>query len=347
MRLLGVITSITVGVLAAACASTSRNPYLPKSVPAVLPAAASCAPELKRDGQLPPVTLYEEVLYETKGHRSFFLTFPSVGKNGQKGHLVTGRYFQSKIPGEKKLVVILPIYGSSTYPPEIMSEHFTRWSNDSDTNVLLIQGDRDLFEWELLANAKTEKEFFASLKKSVYWIESTVADIRLLLNWAVKRPEVNPRRMGVVGFSIGAILASRLMNEDQRVSVGVFAMGGSNLHTIFARSDAEFIKPMQSNARINFGWDRRELEEKLKPIFAPIEPSGCLGKINPARVLIFDAEFDDYIPRNSRDAFWQELGEPERITFLYRHKEAFLFSMTILGFNYLDRTAAEFINKNL
>jgi hypothetical protein len=51
-------------------------------------------------------TLDEE---ETDAYWVRSLSFPSIGENGQKDNLVTALYYQSKTPGKKKLVIVLPI----------------------------------------------------------------------------------------------------------------------------------------------------------------------------------------------------------------------------------------------
>ncbi len=288
----------------------------------------------------------EEIILETEKYRSFFLSFPSTGENGQEGNLATAHYFKSKTSGKKKLVIILPIYGSSTYPQEIMSMHFTEWDNESDTNVLLLHGKEDLFDWDLLAQVKTQEEFLASIKRSVKTIKTVTADIERLIDWIATRPEIDPQRMGIIGFSIGAIIASNLMGLDNRISLGVFVMGGGNVHEIFSRSNAPFMKRLQKNAE-TLGVKKDALREILKPLLVPFEPLNRLRKINPDKILIFEAGLDDFIPKSSRNAFWEALGKPKRVILPYRHKTAFLFSMTILGFNYLDRAVAEFVRKKL
>jgi hypothetical protein len=48
---------------------------------------------------------------ETDAYRVRSPSFPSIGENGQKNNRVTALYYQSKSPGKKKLVIVLPIQG--------------------------------------------------------------------------------------------------------------------------------------------------------------------------------------------------------------------------------------------
>ena len=44
------------------------------------------------------------------------IEIPSVGDNNQKDNLVTAKNYRSTLPGSHPLVIVLPIWGSYTYP---------------------------------------------------------------------------------------------------------------------------------------------------------------------------------------------------------------------------------------
>jgi hypothetical protein len=70
------------------------------------------------------------------------------------------------------------------------------------------------------------------------------------------------------------------------------------------------------------------------------------GRIDPAAVLYIDSGYDGCIPRSSRDDLWRAMGEPERVTLGYDHKNSFL-TMTFLGFNVTTRRIVAFLDRRL
>ena len=77
---------------------------------------------------------------ETRTHEIMHLTFGSSGHNGHPDNVVEGQYFRSKQPGRKSLVVVMPIWGTSSYPPAKISTGYARRAGN-DTNVIWIYGN--------------------------------------------------------------------------------------------------------------------------------------------------------------------------------------------------------------
>ena len=86
-------------------------------------------------------------LYE---HR--FLEIPSVGNNNQPDNLVTASYYRSELPGSHPLVIVLPIWGTYTYPPRKMSR-FIQNHSDGRVHVLHVHGEVYFRDWDRLAEA--------------------------------------------------------------------------------------------------------------------------------------------------------------------------------------------------
>lgn len=298
---------------------------------------------------LPAPFIIEEKILETERYQSFFLSMPSSGPNGQNKNLATARYFKNKFAGQKKLIIILPIYGSSTYPSDVMALRFTEWNRRSDdTNVLVIFGENNLFDLNVLASADTEQKFLKTIADSAEHITNSVIDIERFIDWAVSREEIDHKKIGIIGFSLGASIASIVTGIDHRIARGSFLMGGANLYEIFAFSKADFLKETQEMILRKFGWTRRFLSQKIKDPLEKVNPANFAAEsISDAyRVLIVEATKDQYITKSARDDFWIAWQKPKRIFLSTSHKNAFL-AMTIINFNRLDREIFEFFEKNL
>jgi dienelactone hydrolase len=252
-------------------------------------------------------------------------SFPSSGSNRQPDNLVRGRYFHRAEGGRRGLVVVLPIWGRSKYPPAITTRRLIR---RGELDVLVLQAERALIDWRAVAAAPTEEAYRAEVRRWVAVYTTTVEDVRRALDWGLARPEVDRQRVGLVGFSMSAIVGATVTGLDPRLTRAVFVMGSPRLEDIFL--DCPMLPGrVRERLRARFGWSREDLRRRLAPELAPINPVTYAGRIDPRRVLMFDAARDRFVPRASRELLWESLGRPERITLAYGHGLSFL-SFTVL-----------------
>lgn len=279
---------------------------------------------------------------ETDNYRVESLTMRSVGENGQVGNLVTARYYRSKRPGPRPLVIVLPVWGIHTYPPNTISSDLRRRSVGA-VDVLQVLGDNTLFDWPALIQARNEQVFLSRVDRMVDRFINTVIDIRRLVDWAEAQPEVDSDRIALIGFSMGAIVGSVAIANEPRIDAGIMVMGGGEIHKAFAVCDSRMGR-VRKNAIKRFGWTAEQLAKRLEPYLASIDPVNYPGRVNPGRVLLIEADKDSCLPEAGRDRLWNAMGRPERISYLYDHKMSFL-AMTFLGGNNLQRQVYGFLNR--
>lgn len=273
------------------------------------------------------------------------VSFKSVADNGQVGKIASAHYFQSKLPGKKKLVVILPIWGSSKYPPNTMAQ-LVLDTHQGMANVLLIEGDQDFIDWTRIQVAQNEAEFVDLIQQYMLQrVLTNVIDMRRWLDWAQSQDDVDPQRMALMGFSISSIVGSVLYSVDRRLGSGIFIIGGANPAEILATC---YWEPQELREIITkrLGWNVSRYQSVLQKVFEPINPAHLGAAVDPKRVLIFDSKLDTCIPESSREALWEGLGQPERFSFLHDHKMSFM-SMTPLGLNFMANRIYDFLDKNL
>jgi len=273
------------------------------------------------------------------------LEIPSIGENGQKDNLITAKYYRSTLSGPRPLVIVLPIWGTFTYPPRKFTSSFQRRSNGS-VHVLRVLGDDFLAKWSGIIAATDESEFLELWHEAVDRQRVTIVDVRRLIDWAEKRPEIDADRVALVGFSLGAFVAGTIATQEPRLAATVSVMGGSHLHSVIATCDGKRATRVQATASENFGWDREELAAKLEPINSVVDAANYPNRVDPKSILIIEANRDKCIPEESREDFWLALGKPERISMNYDHAPAF-YSMTPLGFSWMRRQVWDFLELRL
>jgi dienelactone hydrolase len=350
--------ALLVAGLLGGCASYLRTPFLPG-------AEAARPARLGADiGTFDYIDHRPDPSYALAGedadYRIETLAFPSVGENGQPGNLVTARYYRSKHPGAKPLVIVLPIWSMQTYPVLVSGAVRAMQAYPSNTmvdglrahsagavNILQILSQRPLFDLQAVAAADDQAEFFRRLRQMSDRFVATVIDLRRVVDWAQSRPDLEPQRIALIGFSVGALVASVTIANEPRLAAGVVAMGGADLHEILAACNQE-IQSARERVLAHFGWSLEQYKRALEPALAEINPARFAGMADPSRILMIEAGYDTCVPESARERLWQALGRPERVTFQYDHRVAFL-AMTFLGghsleqqvFRFLDRRFAE------
>jgi hypothetical protein len=288
-----------------------------------------------------PVQLSEPI-DRTGRHEIVRLSFRSSGRNGHPDNLVEGQYFRSRDAGAKPLVVVMPIWGTSSYPPEKIS---TGYARRSDAQVIWIYGNAPIFPWTELASAPTEEAFMAMARDSAERYRTAVVDMRRLVDWAATRPEIDSSRIAFVGFSMSALVTATLLANEPRVSAGVLMMGGAGFADIFSVCGNRAGEVREHVLR-SFGWTIDRYRNFFRGLFDPADPTRFEGRYDPDKILMIDAMFDDCMPESARAALWEITGHPQRVTFLYRHRSAF-YSLTPLGLNVSRRKIYRFLDEVL
>jgi pimeloyl-ACP methyl ester carboxylesterase len=290
-----------------------------------------------------PVEL-SEPFGETRTHDLVRLSFRSSGRNGHPENLVVSQYFRAKDLGPKSLVVVMPIWGTSSYPPAKISEGYARRAGD-DTHVIWIYGDSPVFPWDDLSTVPTEDGFTTLARDSVERYRSAVVDMRRLVEWAATRPEIDASRIAFVGFSMSALVTATLLANEPQIAAGVLMMGAARFADVFSQCRNR-AGDVRDHALNSFGWTVDEYRQFFKALFDPADPVRFEGRYDPSRILMIDAMFDDCMPESSRAALWEITGHPQRVTFLYQHRSAF-YSLTPLGLNVSRRKIYRFLDEKL
>ena len=241
-------------------------------------------------------------------------------------------------------MIVLPIWGTSTYPSRKITKSLRRYSR-GDINVLRILGEDFLFDWAALSAAATEAELIVLAERMVERVRTHVRDVRRAIDWAEAQPGVDADRIGLIGFSMGAIVGSLIAANEPRIAATVLAMGGANTHEMLANCFGR-AKEAREAIMARLGWTKETFEEKLERPLMPINAARFAGSVNPDRVIIFEAARDTCIPKSSRDALWHAMGQPQRVSLANGHKMAFL-AMTPLGFNTMRRKIYDFLEETL
>lgn len=173
-------------------------------------------------------------------------------------------------------------------------------------------------------------------------VAEMIVDGRCGLDWLCSRPEVDGRRLGVVGVSHGAIIGPCVLGADPRPLAGVFCMGGADEAMIVARSREPSVRRFRRRLLRARGLTHPEELLRLGTAqTSRTDPMRYAAAVDPRSVLLFKTRLDRAVVPEAQDKLWEALGRPRRITLPLGHIG---FG---LAFYYAARRAAEFLWERL
>ncbi len=288
---------------------------------------------------------------ETEHYRSFKVRLPHKLPEETQKSFLEFTFYKSKLADKEKLIIVLSTYSQRQFhrfPMLNLGAYLTAWNPYADFNVALLEeqeGD-DPFDLDALKDLNSEEDNMRWMRESARRFRKIVVGIRRMLDWAEKESSIDMSRVGIAGFSTSAPIVAVAMGIDPRISAAAIFLGSANFHEVLAQSEEVRMKTWRERSLERSGQSREDFAAHAYSILDPINPLRHSSSIDPGRVLYFDAEFDEFVPRSVREAFWRALGKPERITFLAKHRPSF-FSLTPLDNYSSDRKIIDFFRKKL
>ncbi len=158
------------------------------------------------------------------------------------------------------------------------------------------------------------------------WFEGyqvSVIEIRQIIDWASKRPEINEDQIGVVGISMGGFISSIAMGLDERIRAGVFIISGGNSERITWHTKNEAIIEghgcTQAECHEIHNHYPKYLADVAEKGFENVTPiKGCFQTdpltfapyLKKRPILMINALWDEAIPKQATLDFWEACGKP-------------------------------------
>ena len=140
-----------------------------------------------------------------------------------------------------------------------------------------------------------------SVRSSVQALGQAASDVRTVTDWLAAQPGINANQLGVVGISLGAIVAHLAMGRDDRLTAGVAVLGGGDLADL-SRTSA-LVRLL-----------RRLYSQPLDPAtlggLRVVDPLTYADRNRPRRVLMIEAARDQLVPPRDSTELWEALGRP-------------------------------------
>ncbi len=253
--------------------------------------------------RLEPATFtYElEPVLSTPKYQVSRLRFASpITTPDPENNVVHAEYFAPSGAGPKRpAVIVLHILGAD-FP---LSRYMAARLADRGVAALFVKlpyyGERR----PLAAGQKAKRFLSEDIERTVSSMRQGICDVRRAACWLAQRPEVNVKRLGVAGISLGGIVSSVVAAVDPSIQQGAFLLAGGDLSRI--------LWEMPEGAAYRAAWIRsgRTLAD-LKILTDPFEPLAYASRLARKRVLMIAGNVDEVIPPSSARALWEAAGRP-------------------------------------
>jgi dienelactone hydrolase len=133
-----------------------------------------------------------------------------------------------------------------------------------------------------------------------------VIDLRRATDVLSSRKEIDPKRLGLVGVSLGAILGADFVTVEPRVKSAALWSGGAGWAELLTKSEHPFAKK----------WRTRESKEKIQAAMNDLEPLALLPKATGKKWLFLWGDTDTIVPTACCQALFDAAPSPkEKLVF--------------------------------
>jgi len=308
--------SAMVLMLMSACASV-QSLERPHSVAVPMP------PEVAQrfDYEAGPVEAQLTPVRENTVYRVFDGEFAPGIAGSDDDSAVTFEYYE-QVEGERApVVLVLPILNGQKSVVRPFASHFAH----NGYNVVIV-------------DTVQRKSLLEDILDPEAAIRRTAIRHRRVLDWVDTVPKIDNDRIAVFGASLGGFNALFLTATDTRVKASVLALVAGDLPYVLTYSSEGKIIEAAEGAMETLQTDHEGLQKFLQEHIVS-DPLGLARHIDPERVLLVLAKFDDAVHYEKQLELQAAMGQPESITLPTGHvtTAAYLFYLRNRVLEFFDR----------
>lgn len=136
-------------------------------------------------------------------------------------------------------------------------------------------------------------------------IVQTVVDYRRGIDYLETRTEIDTKRMGILGLSLGSVMGNTLFAVEPRIRLAAFMVGGGNFEVMAEKS--VFFGP--NFASLGLGMTK----EQILTVLAPVDPFNFSKYSKGRPKLMINGRQDEIVPPKSSAVMYDALLEPKHI----------------------------------
>lgn len=270
----------------------------------------------------------------TRGWSRYVVKFPICKPTRYKeNNTAYGEYYQPRRGANWPLAILVHGWGDrSVIPCRLLARDLSKKGIASFILYLVFHQRRmpDVIK-ERLPNL-TPEEWFEGYQTSVI-------DIRQIIDWAGKNKDINKDHIAVIGISLGGIISAICMGVDKRIGAGVIVVAGGNYQgrAWLRRTEPDFSEAEYSQSQNLYTQYLREVAQKGIEKVTPskksylTDPMTFASYLRRRPLLMLNAIWDERIPKQSTIDFWEACGKPQIKWYPATHSHIWLLYPLLLG----------------
>ena len=150
------------------------------------------------------------------------------------------------------------------------------------------------------------------IPQTVTAVRQTVLDLRVATAWLEARPEIDGKRLGILGTSLGSFVAALTAEMEPKLGrVALLLSGGGFVDCWYDIPEAasfRFVYELLGGSK-----------EKMTAAIAPVDPLTCAANLKQRKVLQIAGKRDELVPPRMAEALWKASGEQKIIWYDCTH----------------------------
>ncbi len=232
------------------------------------------------------------------GVRKSLVTFPSPVKTPYEyNNTVHCEYFEPADGDKVPAVVVLHILGGDFALSRMCCIAFAQRGVASLFLKMPYYGPRRQPGVERRMISKDPAE-------TVEGMTQAVLDIRCAVAWLASRENVDEKRLGVFGISLGGITAALAASAEPRLKNVCLVLAGGDVGRVVWESS--------ELAGVRENWEKQGgTRDEFVALIEKIDPVTYADNLRGRRILMLNAKKDEVIPNACTTSLWEALGRPE------------------------------------
>lgn len=251
------------------------------------------------------------------GVRVFRLQFPSPVKTDTlENNTVHAEYYLPTGTGPFPGVIVLDITAGN----QSLSRHLSMFLAQKKIAALFVQM---AYYGPRRPPGSKLRLLMPNIEHSLAAIRQTVLDLRVAAAWLEARSEIDRKRLGILGTSLGSFMAALTAEMEPRLGRVVVLLGGGGV------VDAYYDHPKAAPYRRVYealGGSK----ENLAKILAPADPLTCAANLKEHKLLILAGKRDDIVPPKMAEALWNASGQQKIVWYDCNHYGAIVYLASAL-----------------
>ena len=253
----------------------------------------------------------------------FPIAQPTRHQENNTGH---GEYFRPREGHNRPLAILIHGWGDrSVIPCKLLAKALVKRGIACFVLYLVFHSSRMPEVMRNRLPRLTPDEWFEGYQTSVI-------DVRQIVDWASSTGETNKEQIAVIGISLGGFIGAISMGVDKRISAGVFLVTGGNYENpVWAKESRNSDRAAEYyEAQNRYAQYLAEVAEKGLENVIPVkksyltDPMTFAPYLQQRPILMINALWDKYIPKQATLDFWQACGKPDIRWFPTSHASIWL-----------------------